>query len=100
MDIPSHPKASVLWLGLDDFAFRRGYRYGTLCVNLESHRVIDMLPDRRAETVARWMRQHPDITVVSRDRGGEYASAATLAAPQAIQVADKFHLVVRRIGAC
>lgn len=92
MDIPSRTKASVLYLGLDDFSFRRGYRYGTICVDLESHRVIDVLPDRRAETVARWMCQHPDITVVSRDRGGEYASAATLAAPQAIQVADRFHL--------
>ncbi|HEX7735688.1 MAG TPA: ISL3 family transposase [Ktedonobacteraceae bacterium] len=99
MDIPPRPRASVLYLGLDDFAFRRGHRYGTICVDLESHQVIDVLPDRRAETVARWMRQHPDIFVVSRDRGGEYASAATLAAPQAIQIADRFHLYVRRIGA-
>lgn len=92
MDIPPPPKASVLYLGLDDFSFRRGHRYGTICVDLEGHRVIDVLPDRRAETVARWMSQHPDIFVVSRDRGGEYASAATLATPQAIQVADRFHL--------
>jgi transposase len=80
-------------LGLDDFSFRRGYRFGTILVNLESRRVIDLLPDREAETAAAWMRQHPDITVVSRDRGGEYAKAASQGAPQAIQCADRFHVV-------
>jgi transposase len=79
--------------------FRRGYRFGTILVNLESHRVVDLLPDRRAETAAQWMRKPPDVMVVSRDRGGEYASAATQGAPQAIQCADRFHIVVRRIGA-
>jgi len=61
-------------------------------VDLESHRPIDLLPDRRAETAAHWMRQHPEITAVSRDRGGEYAKAAAQGAPQAVQCADRFHL--------
>jgi transposase len=61
--------------------------------NLESHRVVDLLPDRLAETAARWMYQQPDLAVVSRDRGGEYASAAREGAPQAIQCADRFHVV-------
>ncbi len=62
-------------------------------MNLESHKVIDLLPDRRTETSAQWMRHHPDITVVSRDRGSTYASAAAEAVPQAIQIADRFHVV-------
>src|SRR6266581_3991691 len=61
--------------------------------NLESHRVVDLLPDREAETAAQWMRHQPDLMVVSRDRGSEYAKAATLGAPQAIQCADRFHIV-------
>src|SRR5436189_1535569 len=93
MDLPDPPLGSILYLGIDDFAFRRGYRFGTILVNLESHRVVDLLPDRRAETAAQWMRQQPDLSVVSRDRGGEYASAAREGAPQAIQCADRFHLV-------
>jgi transposase len=93
MALPNVPTGSVLYLGIDDFSFRRGQWFGTLLVDLEGHRVIDLLPDRRAETSAQWMRQRPDITVVSRDRGGEYASAASQGAPQALQVADRFHIV-------
>ncbi len=55
--------------------------------------MVDLLPDRRAETAAEWMRQRPDLAVVSRDRGGEYASAAREGAPQAIQCADRFHII-------
>ncbi len=73
--------------------FLRGYRFGTILVNLESHRVVDLLPDRLAETAAKWMRKPPDLAVISRDRGGEYASAAREGAPQAIQCADRFHIV-------
>src|SRR6266566_361503 len=93
MDLPDPPLGSILYLGIDDFAFRRGCRFGTLLVNLESHRVVDLLPDRKAETSVAWMRQQPDLMVVSRDRGGEYASAAMQGAPQAIQCADRFHLL-------
>src|SRR6266516_2626803 len=86
MDLPDGSAGSVVYVGIDDFAFRRGYRFGTILVNLESHRVVDLLPDRRAETAARWIRQQPDVMVVRRDRGGEYASAASEGAPQAVQV--------------
>jgi transposase len=61
-------------------------------VDLTSHKILDLLPDRNAEMAAAWMRKHPEIEVVSRDRGEEYAAAARLGAPQAIQCADRFHL--------
>jgi transposase len=93
MALPDPPVGSILYLGVDDFSFRRGCRFGTVLVNLESHRVVDLLPDRKAETSATWMRQQLDLMVVSRDRGGEYASAATQGAPQALQCADRFHLL-------
>jgi transposase len=92
MDIPDTPRASVVYLGIDDFAFRRGYRFGTILVDLESHHPIDVLPDRQTETTAAWIRDNPEIAVISRDRGTEYASAATQGAPLAIQVADRFHV--------
>ncbi len=93
MDLPDGSAGSVVYVGVDDFSFRRGYRFGPILVNLESHRVVDLLPDRRAETAAQWMRKPPDVMVVSRDRGGEYASAATQGAPQALQCADRFPIV-------
>ena len=93
MDLPEVSAGSVVYLGIDDFSFRRGYRFGTILVNLETHKVVDLLPDREAETAAAWMRQQPDIFVVSRDRGGEYARAAAFGAPQATQCADRFHIV-------
>jgi transposase len=92
MEIPDDARASVVYLGIDDFAFRRGYQFGTILVDLESHRPIDVLPDRRAETAAAWMRDNPEIHVVSRDRASAYAKAAAEAVPQAIEVADRFHV--------
>src|SRR6202035_5505226 len=77
MDVPDEARASVVYLVIDDFSFRCGYRFGTILVDLESHRAIDVLPDRRAETSAAWMADNPEIAVVSRDRGPEYAAAAT-----------------------
>ncbi len=71
MDVPDDARASVVYLGIDDFSFRRGYRFGTILVDLESHRPIDVLPDRRAETATEWLADHPEIQVVSRDRGTE-----------------------------
>ena len=93
MDLPDTPAGSILYLGIDDFAFRRGLRFGTILVNLESRRVVDLLPDREAATSAAWMRHQLDLMAVSRDRGGAYASAAREGAPQAMQCADRFHLL-------
>jgi transposase len=86
------PVGAVSVLGIDDWSFRRGRKFGTILVDLTTHATIDLLPDRSAETAAAWMRLHPEIDIVSRDRGEDYASAARLGAPQARQVADRFHL--------
>jgi transposase len=97
MIVPLDPVNSVVHLGIDDFALRRGRNYGTVLVDLQRHKVIDLLPDRKAETAKVWIQTHPEIKVVSRDRAGDYATAARQGAPQAIEAADRFHLVVRRL---
>lgn len=80
-------------LGIDDWAWEKGHRYGTILCDLEKRKVVDLLPDREAETVARWLWQHPGTEVVSRDRGGIYAEATRKAVPRAVQVADRWHLL-------
>ncbi|HEX2654173.1 MAG TPA: ISL3 family transposase, partial [Xanthobacteraceae bacterium] len=81
-------------LGVDDWAWRKGQDYGTILVNLDLHRVVDLLPDRAAESFSAWLKQHLEIVTISRDRCGLYAEGATLGAPQSQQVADRFHLLV------
>jgi transposase len=81
-------------IGVDDWAFKRGKTYGTIIVNLESHQVIDLLPDRSAETLAACLETHPNIEIVARDRSSEYSAGIRRAAPEAIQVADRWHLLL------
>jgi len=80
-------------VGIDDWSWRRGSTYGTLIMDLERRQVVDLLPDRRANTTARWLEAHPEIEVISRDRCGLYALGAAQGAPQAREIADRFHLI-------
>ena len=90
---PAPPAPAPQVIGVDEWAWRRGQRYGTILVNLEDHRVLDVLPERSAAAVAAWLAQHPTITVVCRDRSALYAEGIRQGAPQAVQVVDRFHLV-------
>jgi transposase len=85
--------ASPRVVGIDDWAWRKGQRYGTILCDLERGKVIDLLPDRSAESAAAWLRAHPGIEIVSRDRASLYAEAVEKAVPHAVQVADRWHLL-------
>src|SRR6476620_5871403 len=87
------PTDPLLVVGIDDWAFRRNRRYGTIVCDLERRRIVTLLPDRETATVQAWLSKHPGINVVSRDRGGGYGEAAAKALPNAIQVADRWHLM-------
>ena len=80
-------------VGIDDWAWQKGLRYGTIMVDLERREVVDVLPDRSAKATGQWLTQHRGIEIVSRDRCGLYAEGARQGAPQAQQVADRFHLL-------
>jgi transposase len=85
--------AAVRVAGVDDWAWRKGHNYGTIIVDLERREVVEVLADRSAATTASWFKDHPDVEVVTRDRAGLYAEAAREGAPQAKQIADRFHLL-------
>lgn len=91
--VPQRTIAVLHVVGIDDWAWRKGQSYGTILVDLETHQVVDLLADRSAESVRAWFEAHPGITIVSRDRGAEYIEGISQGAPQATQVADRWHLL-------
>jgi transposase len=91
--LPDPERKSIRVLGVDEWAKRKGQWYGTILVDLEDSAVVDLLQDRTADTLAEWLGKHPEVEIVSRDRSQTYAEGITRGAPQAIQVADRYHLL-------
>ncbi|MFD4370026.1 transposase [Streptomyces sp. NPDC058486] len=93
LESPPVPDRAPRVLGVDEFAFRKGHTYGTLLVDVEAGRVVDVLPDRTSETFAHWLREHPGAEIVCRDRASACSRAVKEAAPHALEVADRWHLL-------
>jgi len=91
LPLPTRHRPNIV--GVDDWALRKGRTYATLLVDLERRRPIDLLPDRSAPMLGAWLRRHPQIQLVARDRSTEYARGITMGAPGAVQVADRWHLL-------
>jgi transposase len=92
-ETPDEPTPAPRYVGVDDWALRKGQRYGTILIDLERGRVIDLLPGRDGTALKAWLQDHPGIEVITRDRWAAFAQAATAGAPQARQVADRWHLL-------
>jgi transposase len=91
--VPLPEIGQVEVVGIDDWSYRRGKRYGTILVDLQTHKIIDLLPERTVDSVVAWLETHPEVGIVSRDRGGVYVDGATQGAPLATQVCDRWHLL-------
>ena len=91
--VPLPEVGQVCVIGVDDWSWRRGKRFGSILVNLETHKIVALLADREAESVRQWLAAHPEVDAVSRDRGGTYIDGATWGVPQATQVADRWHIL-------
>ena len=91
--IPLEEQPTPRVLGVDDWALKKGRRYGTILVDLERHCPVDLLPERSADALEQWLKDHPGVEVISRDRGDEYIQGASRGAPEALQIADRWHLL-------
>ena len=92
LQLPLPGEGEVAKVGIDEWAWKKGQRYGTILVDLQKRRIVQLLVERSVETSKAWLRKHPEIDLISRDRGKLFREAATDGAPQAKQVVDRFHL--------
>lgn len=90
---PDEPAPAPRYVGVDDWAIRKGQRYGTILIDLEHGRVLDLLPGRDGTALQTWLQEHPGVELITRDRWAAFAQAATAGAPHARQVADRWHLL-------
>jgi transposase len=86
-------------IGVDDWAYRKGQKYGTIICDLDTHEIVEVLEGRDGEILEKWLRGHPDIKIVSRDRASAYAKAVTDVLPEAVQIADRFHITKNLLDA-
>ncbi|GHO51258.1 transposase [Ktedonospora formicarum] len=91
--VPLPPIGQIEVLGIDDWSYRRGKRYGSILVDLRTHKIVDLLPECSVKSVVAWLEEHPEIEIMSRDQGSTYVDGAAQGAPLAIQVCDHWYLL-------